>query len=89
MPNGGTLSIRSRVQDGNIVIEFEDTGAGIGKEDLGRIFEPFYSTKEKGSGLGLAVSYTIIKELNGSLTAASELSKGSRFAVTLPLQGVK
>ena len=89
MPNGGTLSIRSRVQAGNIVIEFEDTGAGIGKEDLGRIFEPFYSTKEKGTGLGLAVSYTIIKELNGSLTAASELSKGSRFAVTLPLQGAK
>ena len=57
MPNGGTLTIRSRVQDGNIVIEFEDTGVGIDKEDLGRIFDPFYSTKEKGTGLGLAVSY--------------------------------
>jgi len=89
MPNGGTLTIRSRVHNDTIVIEFEDTGVGIAKENLGRIFDPFYSTKEKGTGLGLAVSYSIIKELNGSLTAASELNKGSRFAITLPLQGVK
>ena len=89
MPNGGTLTIRSRVQDGTIVIEFEDTGVGIAQENLSRIFDPFYSTKEKGTGLGLAVSYSIIKELNGSLTAASELNKGSRFVITLPLQGAK
>ncbi len=89
MQNGGTLTIRSRVQDGTIVIEFEDTGVGIAQENLSRIFDPFYSTKEKGTGLGLAVSYSIIKELNGSLTVESELNKGSRFVITLPLQGAK
>ena len=62
MPNGGTLTIRSRVQGDRIVIEFEDTGVGIDRKDLGRIFDPFYSTKEKGTGLGLAVSSSIIKE---------------------------
>lgn len=89
MPNGGTLTIRSRVQNGTIVIEFEDTGVGIAQENLSRIFDPFYSTKEKGTGLGLAVSYSIIKELNGSLTVESEINKGSRFVITLPLRGAK
>ncbi|MGE5172442.1 MAG: sensor histidine kinase, partial [Betaproteobacteria bacterium] len=62
-----------------------DTGAGIAKEHLGRIFEPFYTTKEKGTGMGLAVSYSIIKKLKGSLTAESEIGKGSRFTISLPL----
>lgn len=85
MPNGGTLTIRSRVQNGGIAIDFEDTGVGIDRESLGRIFDPFYTTKEKGTGLGLAVSYSIIKNLNGNLTVESELNKGSRFMITLPL----
>ncbi len=89
MPSGGTLTIRSRVKDGTIAIEFQDTGVGISKEDLGRIFDPFYTTKEKGTGLGLAVSYSIVKKLNGNLTAESELNRGSRFVITLPLNGVK
>jgi len=85
MPDGGTLTIRSRVKDKNIVITFEDTGVGIPGENLARIFEPFYTTKDKGTGLGLAVSQTIIEKLNGSLTAESELGKGSSFKITLPL----
>lgn len=85
MPNGGTLTIRSRVENNNIVIDFEDTGVGIDKENLNRIFDPFYTTKEHGTGLGLAVSYSIIKKLNGSLTVESDLNKGSRFMITLPL----
>ncbi len=85
MPNGGTLTIRSRVKENSIALDFEDTGAGIAKEHLGRIFDPFYTTKEKGTGLGLAVSYSIIKKLKGSLTAESEIGKGSRFTISLPL----
>jgi signal transduction histidine kinase len=85
MPNGGTLTIRSRVKNNSIVIGFEDTGVGIDKEDLKRIFDPFYATKRHGTGLGLAVSYNIIKKLNGSLTADSDLNKGSRFVITLPV----
>jgi signal transduction histidine kinase len=84
MPNGGTLTIRSRVQDGGITIDFEDTGVGISKEVIGRIFDPFFSTKEQGTGLGLAVSYNIVRKLNGSITAESEPGKGSRFVISLP-----
>jgi signal transduction histidine kinase len=89
MPNGGTLTIRSRVENNSIVIDFEDTGVGIDKESLGRIFDPFYTTKEHGTGLGLAVSYSIIKKLNGSLTVESDLNKGSRFMITLPMKGAQ
>ncbi|MBI5741201.1 MAG: Cache 3/Cache 2 fusion domain-containing protein [Nitrospirae bacterium] len=84
MPDGGTLTIRSRVKDKNIVLTFEDTGAGISGEDLSRIFDPFYTTKEKGTGLGLSVSKNIIEKLNGSIAAESEINKGSRFTITLP-----
>jgi signal transduction histidine kinase len=89
MPNGGTLTIRSRLKDDRVVIDFVDTGAGIAKENLGKIFDPFYTTKEQGTGLGLAVSYSIIKKLNGSLTVESGPDKGSRFVITLPLNGAR
>ena len=65
-------------------MQFKDTGAGIPREDLTRIFDPFYTTKEKGTGLGLAVSYDIIKKMNGSLFAESEEGKGSIFTITIP-----
>jgi len=89
MPQGGTLTIGSRVKNGSIIIDFADTGVGIPKENIGRIFDPFYTTKEKGTGLGLAVSYSIIKKLSGSLTVESEPGKGSRFVIALPLEGVE
>ncbi len=89
MPEGGTLTMRSYVRDGSVVVEFEDTGVGIPKENLSRIFDPFYTTKEKGTGLGLAVSYSIIKKLNGTLTVESEQNKGSNFRITLPANGVR
>ena len=85
MPHGGTLTISSRKMNNSVVIDFQDTGVGIAAEDLSRIFDPLYSTKEKKTGLGLAVSYRIIRKLNGSMTAESEPNKGSRFVITLPL----
>ncbi len=87
MPEGGTLTIRSGLNGGNIAISFEDTGIGIKRENITRIFDPFFTTKEKGTGLGLAVSYSIIKKLGGSMTVESEVNSGSRFRITLPLQG--
>jgi len=84
MPDGGALTIKSMTRGSDIVIRFEDTGVGIPKEDLTRIFDPFYTTKEKGTGLGLAVSYDIIKKMNGALSIESELGKGSVFTITMP-----
>lgn len=84
MPDGGSLTIKSMTRGSDIVIRFEDTGVGIPKEDLTRIFDPFYTTKEKGTGLGLAVSYDIIKKMNGALSIESELGKGSIFTIALP-----
>lgn len=88
MPDGGTLTIRSSINDRNFVIVFEDTGVGIPKENLSRIFDPFYTTKEKGTGLGLAVNQNIIEKLGGSLSVESELNQGSRFVITLPAEGI-
>jgi C4-dicarboxylate-specific signal transduction histidine kinase len=84
MPDGGTLKIKSNVKDKTIVISFEDTGVGIPDENLIKIFDPYFTTKEKGTGLGLTVSHSIIEKLNGHLTVESELNKGSRFVITLP-----
>lgn len=84
MPRGGTLMVRSRLEKKDIVIDFEDTGVGIPGENLGRIFDPFYTTKEKGTGLGLAVSQDIIKRLNASLKVESKVGRGSRFEITFP-----
>jgi signal transduction histidine kinase len=86
MPHGGTLTIRSRGINNSVVIDFEDTGVGIAPENLAKIFDPLYTTEEKGMGLGLAVSYRIIKKLNGNMTAESEPDKGSRFVITLPIK---
>jgi signal transduction histidine kinase len=72
-------------KEDHIVVQFEDTGTGIPKEDLNKIFDPFYTTKEKGTGLGLAVSYNIIKKMNGTLTVESEVGKGTIFTITIPV----
>jgi PAS domain S-box-containing protein len=84
MPDGGALTIKSMTRGSDIVIRFEDTGVGIPKEDMAKVFDPFYTTKEKGTGLGLAVSYDIIKKMNGTLTVESEMRKGSVFTIAIP-----
>jgi len=82
-----SLGIRSRNTDRKIEIIFEDNGPGIPQEDLGRIFDPFYTTKEpgKGTGLGLSVSYRIVEDIGGTLWAESTLGKGTILRVGLPL----
>ncbi len=87
MPSGGTLSVRIERQDPEFVeIAIEDTGVGIAPRELDRIFDAFYTTKErgKGTGLGLLVSQRIIREHGGTLRVQSEVGKGTRFTLTLP-----
>jgi signal transduction histidine kinase len=85
MPDGGTLRVRSRKNNGTISIEFEDEGTGIPDEDLSRIFDPFFTTKEKGTGLGLSVSFGIVKKMGGTLRAQRRPEKGTIFSIDLPV----
>lgn len=91
MEGGGTLTISTRhvTDDGreHAEIEFSDTGCGISREDLPKIFEPFFTTKPvgKGTGLGLAVSYGIIQDHDGTISVRSEVGKGTSFLIRLPL----
>ncbi|ABO50270.1 signal transduction histidine kinase, nitrogen specific, NtrB [Desulforamulus reducens MI-1] len=87
MPSGGELHISARTHDisNALEISFADTGIGIKKEHLARIFQPFFTTTPENTGLGLPVSYQIIDNHGGNLSVRSQLGKGSTFSVTLPL----
>jgi two-component system NtrC family sensor kinase len=85
MPEGGTLSVSSRLaEDGRLAISFADTGHGIDPEHLEHIFEPFFSTKEEGTGLGLSVSYNVVQRHGGEITFQSKVGEGTTFTVWLP-----
>ncbi|HUU38758.1 MAG TPA: cache domain-containing protein, partial [Candidatus Desulfaltia sp.] len=90
MAGNGLLTIRTFLDDQTacIKVEFIDTGHGIKAEDMRRLFEPFFSTKEvgKGTGLGLAISYGIVQKHQGSIEVRSEVGKGSTFTVILPVK---
>jgi len=86
---GGTIQVSSKETiDNYAIIEISDTGCGISKEIIAHIFEPFFTTKEKGvgTGLGLFVVYGIIKDHNGSIEVESQINKGTKFTITLPLK---
>jgi two-component system, NtrC family, sensor kinase len=86
MPGGGMLEVRTASQNGSVEVEIADTGAGIAREDLNRIFDPFFTTKSngRGTGLGLSVSYGIIKEHAGKIDVRSTPGKGTSFHVEFP-----
>lgn len=83
----GKISIETKVSDKNIVIKISDTGEGINKEDIPRITDPFFTTKDPGEGigLGLSISYTIIKAHKGNIKFSSEKNKGTTANVYLPI----
>jgi len=88
MPGGGDLDIifGDREVAGEIFVKFSDTGIGIPKEVLPRLFEPFFSTKPSGTGMGLAVSYNIIKNHKGCIDVESKAGEGTTFTVMLPVK---
>lgn len=86
MPRGGEFSIGSRLEAGQVVVSFKDTGCGIDKEHIDKLFDPFFTTKEKGTGLGLSVSYGIVERHGGVIEVESEPGRGAVFTVKLPIQ---
>lgn len=89
MPNGGELKIQTDEDDGrNVKISFSDTGMGISKENLNRLFTPFFTTKEQGegTGLGMYITHSIIERYGGEITVESEQSKGTTVHIVLPIQ---
>jgi signal transduction histidine kinase len=89
MPKGGTLTFSAQIEGREIALRIRDTGAGISQEHLGRIFDPFFTTKEvgQGTGLGLSVSFAIVKRHGGTIEVESVVGKGSCFIIKLPLAG--
>jgi signal transduction histidine kinase len=90
MPQGGTLRISSEVryvpgEEEAVLINISDDGFGIPEEYIDQIFNPFFTDKEKGTGLGLAVTNKIIEDQDGSITVKSERGKGTDFTINLPV----
>ena len=87
MPQGGAITIKTTREDKKVRIDVRDDGQGISKENQAHLFEPFFSTKEMGTGLGLAVCYGIIKGHGGEILVESEVGKGTTFSILLPVGG--
>ncbi len=92
MQDGGRLEITARRKDrDHIMVKVADNGCGISENDLNRVFEPFFSTKQQdgGTGLGLSITYGLVKELGGAIGVESRVGEGTVFAITLPLKQQK
>jgi two-component system sensor histidine kinase HydH len=84
MADGGSLTITLQSQPDNLRVEFTDTGPGIAPEALAQIFEPYFSTKETGIGLGLALTRKLIEDHGGQILVSSEVGAGTTFTIILP-----
>ena len=84
----GLIEVKTRKKDSQIVVAIKDNGPGVAEEHLKKVFDPFFTTKEtgKGIGLGLSVSYNIIKKLGGTIKVESKISEGAVFSVKLPIK---
>ncbi|WP_434576367.1 ATP-binding protein [Pseudomonas sp. Z3-6] len=90
-PERGTITLRNGVGDETVWIEVADNGSGIPPETLQKIFDPFFTTKPigQGTGLGLSLSYGIVKKHHGEITVRSEVGVGTTFRVELPVRQMK
>jgi PAS domain S-box-containing protein len=90
MKKRGTLTVGTEYSDKKVVITFADTGPGISKENLPRVFNPFFTTKKvgEGTGLGLSMSHGIIKQHNGKIHVESKQGHGAKFIIELPVTGI-
>jgi signal transduction histidine kinase len=85
MPQGGTLSVKTISQDSDVLLTITDVGIGIPEENISKVFEPYWTTKATGSGLGLTLVYKIIKEHKGEITVKSKVGEGASFIISLPI----
>jgi signal transduction histidine kinase/putative methionine-R-sulfoxide reductase with GAF domain len=86
MPDGGRLTVATALLEGDRVeVTIKDTGRGIAPEDISRIYEPFFTTKDNGTGLGLSITYGIIEAHDGEISVDSTLDVGSTFSIVLPV----
>jgi len=85
MPDGGTVTVRTEQHGQQIVVSISDTGEGIPKEVLDKLFVPFFTTRKTGSGLGLAVTRRIIENHGGSISVSSTPGEGTTFEISLPV----
>jgi PAS domain S-box-containing protein len=86
MPNGGSVTIAAKQEDSFLQVRVRDTGTGIDPEDLPNIFDPFYTTKDTGTGLGLSFVEQVMREMQGKVTCESEKGKGSTFILYFPIK---
>jgi signal transduction histidine kinase len=84
MPTGGRLSCRFWGGPDSIVFDVEDTGHGIRPEDVGRIFDPFFTSRQNGTGLGLWIVLRLVRSMKGSIDVESVPGQGTRFRVHIP-----
>ena len=81
----GVFKLHTFVKDDKYIIEISDNGCGMSEEKMAKIFEPYYTTKATGTGLGLTTVYKIIKEFSGEINVKSEEKKGTSFTIMLPV----
>ena len=86
MPSGGEITIQATSNSNELILSIIDTGKGISKDSLEKIFKPFYSTRQGGTGLGLPTTRKIIEGHGGRMELQSELGKGTKFSIHLPLK---
>ncbi|WNB91059.1 ATP-binding protein [Bacillus sp. NEB1478] len=85
LPHGGIIRVKTKRSGDNVILSIEDNGVGMDEKQVNRIGEPFYTTKETGTGLGLMVSYRIIQNHKGRISVNSVINQGTTFNITLPI----
>lgn len=82
---GGIIRIRTKVIEDKFIVSFSDNGVGMNDETVSRVFEPYFTTKANGTGLGMAMSYKVVKEFRGDIAVSSALGEGTEFVISLPV----
>jgi signal transduction histidine kinase len=84
MPRGGALTLRTRNEDGKVIIEVADTGEGLTRDECAQIFTPYYTSKQHGTGLGLAIVQSVVSDHGGRVSVESDPGRGTTFIIELP-----